>query len=70
MIEDCRKTGENSLINDKLKKIVLALLVSFFFIIIISFWKKITVTVSSIFYCTASSPPKIWPRLPESHSGH
>ena len=32
MIEDCRKMGENSLINDKLKKIVLALLVSFFFI--------------------------------------
>ena len=31
MIEDCRKTGENSLINDKLKKIVLALLVSFFY---------------------------------------
>ena len=69
MIEDCWNTGENSLINDKLKKIVLALLVWFFFIII-SFWKKITVTVSLIFYCTASSPPKIWPRLPESHSGH
>lgn len=68
MIEDCRKTGENSLINDTLKKIVLALLVSFFFII--SFWKTITVTMSFIFYCTASSPPKIWPRLPESHSGH
>ena len=31
MIEDWRKMGENSLINDKLKKIVLALLVSFFF---------------------------------------
>ena len=50
--------GENSLINDKLKKIELALWCRFSFIII-SFWKKITVTVTLIFYCTASSPPKI-----------
>ena len=60
---------ENSLINDKLKKIVLALLVSFFFYYYF-FLEKITVTVTLIFYCTASSPSKIWPRLPESHSGH
>ena len=53
MIEDCRKMGENALINDKLEKIVLALLESFFFFCCL-FLEKITVTVSFV-YCTASS---------------
>ena len=45
--------GENALINDKLEKIVLALLESFFFFFCL-FLEKITVTVSFV-YCTASS---------------
>lgn len=64
---------ENSLINDILKKIILALLEPFFYfiIIIILFLSGKKLRLRWVFsYCTASSPPKIWPRLPESHSGH
>ena len=35
MIEDCRKTGENSLINDKLKTLTTNIYISFLFFVIV-----------------------------------